>query len=200
MTYFRKAPVCLIAAVLALGLLSLPAAAQINQITIMVDENGNGTINGFTGLQPLAFSMMADPGPGGLASVLAYNLFNPPGLIGGDVALDEVGSVSDLLRFDPNVNGGTLFFYSDIDLVKDGIADVGLPGAFNRNFVSLNEVALPGGGFGAIYTPNANQPGFVTGAAVPVSYTFISDAAVPEPATFLLMLPAAAFFIRRRIR
>jgi len=180
---------------------SAPAWAQ-TQIPIIVDENGHGTINGFTGLQTLTFSIIPDPGPGGKPNVLAYNLINPPNLVAGDVLLSEnIDVSSDLLRFDPNTGGGTLFFYSDQDGGIDSIADIGLPTGRNTNLVTLPEVAIAQG-FGAIYTPTAGQPGFVAGAAVPVTYTFISDTNLPEPGSFLLVLPAAALVVlyRRRTR
>ncbi len=165
-----------------------PARAQISQIATTVDENGHGTISGFLGLQPLPFSIILDPGPGGKPNVLAYNLLNPPGLVVGDVLLNEsANAISDLIRFNADTGGGTLFFYSDQDGGSDALADIGLPTALNTNLVSLNEVSLGAQGFGAIYTPIAGQPGFVAGAAVPVVYTFISDARVPEPGSLLLL-------------
>jgi len=50
------------------------------------------------------------------------------------------------------------------------------------------ETGLEGGAQGIVYTPTAGQPGFVSGAAGPVTYHIISDvAAVPEPATLALL-------------
>jgi hypothetical protein len=46
----------------------------------------------------------------------------------------------------------------------------------------------PEGDNGFVYTPTANQPGFVLGFSV--TYDIISDAPVPEPTTALLVLPA----------
>ena len=173
------------------GIGSAPAWAQITQIPIVVDENGHGTINGFLGLQALPFSIIPDPGPGGKPNALAYNLLNPPNLVAGDVVLSEGGGLSsDLLRFDPVTAGGTLFFYSDQDGGIDAIADIGLPTGRNTNLISLLEVPLAQG-FGAIYAPTAGQPGFVGGAAVPVTYTFISDR-IPEPASLFLFLTGGA--------
>ena len=186
---------------LVLGACAEPAWAQITQISTVVDENGHGTLNGFQGLVPLPFSIIADPGPGGKPNVLAYNLLNPPGLVVGDVVITEAGAVgSDLIRFDAATGSGTLFFYSDQDAGIDAIADVGLPTGRNTNLLTMGEVSLGVQGFGAIYTPTAGQPGFVAGAAVPVVYTFISDP-VPEPGSFLLVLPGAlVMFLRRRTR
>src|SRR5262249_36616281 len=87
-------------------------------INITVDEAGNGSIIGFAGLAPLPSALLADPGPGGLAAALTYGLLNPPGLVAGDVLIVEpvAGGLSDLIRFNPNQNGGSLVFYSDPEL------------------------------------------------------------------------------------
>ena len=75
-----------------------------------------------------------------------------------------------------------------VRMVHDAIADSGLPTGRNTNLITLAEGPLAQG-FGAIYTPTAGQPGFVGGAAVPVTYTFISDAIqTPEPASLFLLL------------
>ena len=44
-------------------------------------------------------SIPADPGPGGLSSVLTYALLNPPSLVFGDVQLVGLSGVSELIRF-----------------------------------------------------------------------------------------------------
>lgn len=167
--------------------------AQISVVTITVDENGHGTINGFLGLHTLPFTLQADPGPGGLAAALTYGLENPPGLTAGDVLLQEVvgGPISDLIRFNPtepcSSTTGCLVFYSDNGDGADALADTGLPGALYTNTVTLLEVG-PEGNNGATYTPVAGQPGFVTGAAVPVTYVLRSDVpAVPAPASLALL-------------
>src|SRR5437016_11106851 len=73
-------------------------------IGITVDENCHGTIDGFTGVQPLPCNFQNDPGPGGLPGVMTYSLLNPPGLVAGDLLLfDPVeGLVLDVIRFNPN--------------------------------------------------------------------------------------------------
>jgi len=173
---------------------SVPAWAQITQISTVVDENGHRTINGFLGLQPLPFSIIPDPGPGGKPNVLAYGLLNPPGLVTGDVDLIVTfaggGFVSDTLRFDAVTGGGTLFFYSDQDGGIDAIADIVTPFGHYPNFIDLHQETVGPGLFGAIYTPTTGQPGFVAGAPVPVTYTFISE--MPEPASLFLLLTGGA--------
>src|SRR5215471_8297285 len=182
----------------ALGLLCFLSLAQLSfgqaNPLITVDENGHGSLL-FPGGPPIpTVGVLApDPGPGGLAAALSYNLLGPPGLVAGDIFLTEgapgAQTLSDVIRFNPAGTGNpgypaSLIFYSDIDAVIDGTADTGLPIAFYTNTVTLAEIALGGGQSGAAYTPNAGQPGFVPGFAV--SYMFISD--TPEPGTIAMML------------
>jgi hypothetical protein len=152
-------------------------------INIQIDENCNGLFTNTNGVSSsLPCTSITDPGPGGLTGVMNYNMLNPPGLTIGDVLLTEGAGVSDILRFS-TVGTGSVFFYSALDGPVDGLADIGLPGALSANLITLSETSLGGGLSGAIYTPVAGQPGFVGGAGGPVTYTFISDVAVPEPAT-----------------
>ena len=191
---------------LALGLLSMALlSAQLfgANIVITVDEFGNGNlVNPTSGTFVLSSSLSPDPGSGGLSSALTYNLLNPPGLVAGDLVLLEPISnavVTDVLRF--NSSNGTLVFYSDVAEVADSLADKGFPTASYTNSVSSAEVGLEGNN-GFTYTPTNSQPGFVAGAAFPVTYVFISDSSsVPEPASISLMyLGAVALGLRRRSR
>jgi hypothetical protein len=184
---------------LVLGAMCAPAAAQGFSVSITADENGNGTFTNTAGFfANLPFSQITDPGPGGLTGVLNYGILNPPDLTTGDLILTEGLLTGDLIRFDPVTNNGSFFFYSNQD--GDGaLADIGGPTNLNTNQLTLPEAALGGGMFGIVYTPIAGQPGFVAGAAGPVTYTFISDA--PEPATILLMASGLALlFLLRRWR
>ena len=164
---------------LATLLLVTSSNAFADNIVLTVDENGHGSlVNPVSGVFVLPASMAADAGPGGKSSALTYNLLGPPGLVIGDVILTEGGGIGDVLRFNPN---GTLVFYS---LSGEGsLADTGFPTAFYTNNVTFAEG--PDGSF--TYTPTANQPGFVAGAAFGVTYKFVSDPAVPEPATIFLL-------------
>ena len=200
-------------ALLAVGLLCCvcsPALADSCPL-ITVDENGNGTLNfnvcGFGGRAfPTPGALAADPGPGGLPSVLTYNLLGPPALVAGDVLLqDGVGGPTlDVVRFNPAGTGGptyppSLLFYSDNLGGFDSLGDTpSPPGALYANVVSIPEVG-PEGNNGAFYTPTDGQPGFVLGFAV--SYHLVSD--TPEPGTLGLFasgLIGLAGVIRRKLK
>src|SRR5258708_2483757 len=74
---------------------------------ITIDENGNGfSLNG-SSVQILPAHLGPDPGPGGLASVLIYQL--PFAGTQGDLT-SVANDTGDVLRFNGN---GTVIFYSD---------------------------------------------------------------------------------------
>lgn len=172
-------------------------------ITIRVDENGHGLVTntaGFSGALP--FALQNDPGPGDLNNVLTYSLHNPPGLTAGDVLFDAPGTLEpgiafggDVVRFNPDqtcADGtvGCLVFYLDNLDGFDSLADTsGPPGTLYANVAHVAEVGVEGNNL-AIYTPIAGQPGFVAGAAGPVTYVLISDA--PEPASLGILLSGLA--------
>lgn len=161
---------------------------------IVVDEYGVGTITFPRGLPALMPGVLQqDPAPGGLASVMTYNLLGPPSLVAGDVGLLDNGVMLDVVRFNPAGTGGnalypaSLLFYSDNVDGFDAPADTsGPPSPLYTNFLTIPEIGPEGNNF-ALYTPTAGQPGFVEGFAV--SYTLISDGhtPVPEPCTMLLL-------------
>jgi hypothetical protein len=196
-----------LAALLSFGI-TRPASAQF-AITINVDEKGNGTLTNTNGFfSPLPAALLPDPGPGGLPAALTYGLLNPPGLVAGDLLMVEPGlngQISDIIRFNPQQNGGSLVFYSDTADGSDSLADVGFPTALYTNTSTFVEVG-PEGANGLAYTPTAGQPGFVAGAAGPVTYDITSDAevntVVPEPGSLALLasggLPLVGLLRRRR--
>jgi PEP-CTERM motif len=184
-----------IAVVLAfVGCLCSTASAD-NFPLITVNENGQGTLDfGGGSITPLVGTLLADPGPGGLPSVLTYNLLGPPSLIAGDVLLQDGvgGPILDVVRFNPAGTGGisgypaSLLFYSDNVDGFDSLGDTfGPPRALYSNVVTTVETGTENNN-GAFYTPLANQPGFVPGFAV--SYNFQSDvSSVSEPGTLTLL-------------
>jgi hypothetical protein len=201
-----------LAALLSCGAVR-PAAAQFS-ITITVDENGNGKFtNSSDFMSGLASALVPDPGPGGHPSALTYDLLNPPGLVPGVVFLMEPGMQrvdSDLIRFNPTsfIGGaGSLVFYSDIETGDTGdLADDHFPDAEYTDAISRVEVGPEDGMNGLVYTPTAGMPGFVAGAAGPVTYDIISDTGnttvVPEPGSLALLasggLPLLGLLRRRR--
>ena len=199
-----------VAALFALALLPTVATAQVANPLITVDENGKGTLE-FPGIKFALVGVLApDPGPGGLAAALTYNLLGPPALVAGDVFLIEPNNpneITDVVRFNPAGTGGnpqypaSLVFYSDNFEPSADLADTGLPLSFYTNSVRIMEVGDEGTN-GAIYTPTANEPGFVPGFAV--TYHFISDNSVPEPGSIALLcgfgVTGSLIVVRRVIR
>ena len=154
--------------------------------TFTVDENGPGTFANSSGFSaPVPASLLPDPGPGGLSAALTYGLLSPPGLVAGDlILLESLGAqVSDIIRFNPDQNGGSLVFYSDIADGAEDLADTGFPLSLYANNITFTELGVEGAN-GFTYTPLAGQPGFVTGAAGPVTYVITSD--IPEPSSIAL--------------
>ena len=135
--------------------------------------------------------MVADPGPTGLPSALTYNLLGPPGLVAGDLLINDLNSgileLSEVIRFNPDGTApgyaASFVFYSDNSDGVDSLGDTGFPLLFYAKTFTMLEVDEQ-----VFYTPTADQPGFVPGFSV--TYNFLSDAhtpnlnnAVPEPAS-----------------
>jgi hypothetical protein len=163
---------------------------------VTLNENGPGSLM-IDGAPPTALpcALAPDPGPGGLASAFTCDLLGASGLVAGDLLLFEGNVMSDILRFNSTATGSVVF-YSDISDGADALADTGFPLALYTNTVSAFEIG-PEGANGFVYTPTANQPGFVPGFSV--TYDITSDAA-PEPATASLILIAGIALFGARAR
>jgi len=161
--------------------------------TFSFHENGNGKLKlpllFGGGVIPLPGTLTSDPGPGGLASALAFTAHPLAGPFpeGDVVLLDASGHVSEILRFDLETNPGPgspqlIFFYSN----DHGglLADTGLPSSMFSNTVIIQE--NPSGP--TIYTPIAGQPGFSTDSPLGDSFRIFST---PDTGSTLLMLGAA---------
>ncbi len=171
--------------------------------SVTVDENGHIIISGTPGTGFLA----PDPGPGGLASVLTYDL--PFFVVPGDVLLLDNGVPADVIRFNAVVGSidiaafdgspFTLVFYSDNTAGFDAFADTASPpGAFYPNIFSIAEIG-PEGNNGAFYTPLPGQPGYVEEDGVVgvagVTYHFVSDGTIPEPSSTALLALGLAVLV-----
>ena len=161
--------------------------------TFSFHENGQGKLQlpplFGGGVIPLPGTLMSDPGPGGLASALAFTAHPQaaPFPEGDVVLMDANGNVSDVLRFDLETNPGPgspqlIFFYSNDH--RGLLADTGLPSSMFSNTVIVQE--NPSGP--TIYTPKAGQPGFSSDSPLGDSFRIFST---PDTGSTLLMLGAA---------
>lgn len=185
----------------AAALLAIAATASAGPL-ITVDENGNGSMDfaPVAGVFPVPATFAPDPGPGGLALALTYDLTSLPGIVPGDVLIMEPdGNFSDVIRFNPAGNVDhpndfqSLVFYSDNLDGADAFADTGLPTALYTNVRVITEVGEEGFNF-ADYTPGPDDPGFVPGWDV--TYHFISD--IPAPGSAAIVGLCGLAGLRRR--
>ncbi len=159
------------AAILACcGLSGVASAEPVPlEVFITVDTLGNGTLSGPDGTFTMPSSTPADPGPGGLSSVLTYALLNPPSLVFGDVQLVGLSGVSELIRFNAagrgnaNYAASLLVYSSPTDGVDHRVMTPTPPSTFYPNVTSSP--------VGTVYTPGPGQPGFVS--SIITHYTFL---------------------------
>jgi hypothetical protein len=178
-------------------LFGLATSASAAMIVINFDENCDGVfINPIGQHSPLSCELQSDPGPGGLSSALTMQLGDPPGLVAGDLLVDDMhGNLVDLIRFNPTetIDGqtGALVYYRAAGLTE---ADTGFPTLDYANTLTVTEG--PMGDYA--YFPTAGEPGFVTGLeGVNIVYD-IGDQTAPEPASAMLMLGAIGVLAGRK--
>ncbi len=187
-------------------ILAFAATSAFGSFVVSLDENGNGSITGLpAGDTPIPATFEVDPVSG--LTGLFYDLSGIAAATGfdftsGDVvlALPELSLPSDVIRFNDVGGRQGVFFFSLLDHIPDGLADVvNLP--VPDGPIVLTEIG-PEGNNGAQWQPvNVGDPGFVPQAAGLFVYNFVSDA--PEPSTIVLAGLAAAglaisWFRRRR--
>lgn len=175
--------------------LLLVSAVSAQGPLITVDNDGYGDFGG----TPLPFLIGPDPTIPTFPPTLIYLL--PARVVPGDVIFLEPGDSAptpcDLLRF-VNVGGqGTLLFYAEPPDAGEptDLADVGLPGNEQSNFIRFAVSRTAQDGF--LYAPGPNDPGYflLPGAAEPTSYNFIGI--VPEPAMAATVVLALLACLRR---
>jgi len=149
----------------AIILIAGAAVAQAFSVSIYFERGGSGYLRNSTGFyQELQRTLAHDVGPGGAESAVTYELLSPPELASGDVLLlDDKGRVRNLVRF--NSSGGRAVFYS---VNRADTFEPGFPSALYANVVRVVSDQIEG----TIYRPKRDEPGFVQGAAGPVTYFF----------------------------
>jgi hypothetical protein len=174
----RSYVTCMLVFAVLVALLAGQAKASVAAF-LTIDELGNGNING----TPINYSMDLDPGPGGLTTLCYHTGIT--WWTQGDLLLTEPGGGdSDLIRFGAN---GNLYFYSEADPGESGdLADVGLPTAFNSNFITREETYGSEGYNWYDHSPVWGSPLCEPGYGA--YYHIISD--VPEPTTLTLLCGA----------
>jgi hypothetical protein len=163
------------------------AGATTYDPLVTVDEAGHGALENLCGpgcTMPMPGVLAADPGPGGSASALTYDLLGPPSITAGDVLIYNSGVLEDVVRFNDYNTGGvagypaSLVFYA-LDGSSTLAGGSGAPTADYTNQLSLTEV-----GHQLLYTPSAGQPGYVSG----FDAAYLITSGTPEPGTWAMLI------------
>ena len=170
--------------------------AQASTIVVL-NEDGTGLISNGNREGDLSSSQTQDPGPGGLANALTFDLSTALlGFTAGDlIILNSSLNTDDIIRFNPSEGGGAIVFYST---TADGgtlPADTGFPsGIYSNTFALMENPIGP-----TSYTPTSGEPGFISGDQI--TYV-INSSPVPEPSAWILLLGGVTVIgpLRRRIR
>jgi hypothetical protein len=182
----------------------LTAAASQGQVlpttttNISFDENGNGIWSDSQGGSgTLGYGSFGD-------EIGIYSLTPPnQSTIGYGAVLiyedDAQTILSDYLLFGSDTNptndsiSSFVYFYSDIEGTV-----LQAPGGYT-NVVSLTEEGDEDGQNGVSYTPGVNDPGYMAQYGERgVTYTFVSDGTIPEPATICMLGFGVLSLIRRK--
>ena len=110
-----------------------------------------------------------------------------PNVNAGDIKIQEFGgtTVGDVIRFENLAGIGAVAFIYSADLGGGLAADVGVPGVFQANTLTVSEDST---GFAGPIAPTRSQPGYCGSCAATLSYGLespdIAIVAIPEPGTF----------------
>jgi hypothetical protein len=173
--------------VLGLAVVSIFALGQSAEAVPIDDPAFVETLTNSCAANCGSVTLATDP-LSGLTTVMFTFNSTIPSVVAGDVKIQEFGSttIGDVIRFE-NINGVAVAFIFSNDIAGGLAADVGLPGSFQTNVVTISESSI---GFAGPFTPTSGQPGFCTAAVGALScatYGLTSADVVPEPTSLVLL-------------
>lgn len=191
------------------GILSSAAVLMLMAPVALADiDNDPAFFEDGSGCAPwcAGSGLKLDPLDGITTEAYQLNTTYLPSVTSGDVLINEFGTttVGDVIRFETISDKPYAFIYSS-DTNGGLAADVGLPGSYQANHVTITENA---NGL-AVFTPTTGQPGYAPGAVSPYrppTYGLTSADVAPEPAftyvigAFLLVVGVGGAFRRRRLQ